>query len=442
MGDPIQICYLQAFARRFVLLWIATSLLLVFSKTISAGGILDPNFGTGGKVNFRFGGTSDQGTAAALQSDGKIVIVGLTGPSGQSFSFRDFAVARLNTDGSLDGTFGTGGLVTTGFGSVQEDIALAVVIQPDGKIVAGGTSGGVFALARYNTNGSLDAAFGTGGRVTTDFTESLNDSLGYLFLQSDGKIVAVGGLVTGSGFPEGQAQIGLVRYNADGGIDTTFGNNGKFKIFFGNLITYLDGAAMQADGKLVIAGGYVFRIPGCVPGPHTSCEDTRQILLRYNTNMTPDRKFGRRVGKEFSRDKFYGLSLQTDGQILTGGYPLVRRYSSTGRFETLFDQPVFPNQPPNQSIVNGPYQLTHRPNGTIVGCKFLRANGHDDIGVVLFDPNGHVVGTDQRDFFTADDSCAKVLLQADGKILVVGRAQLEQQGNHSFAVMRYLDITP
>jgi hypothetical protein len=110
--------------------------------------------------------------------------------------------------------------------------------------------------------------------------------------------------------------------------------------------------------------------------------------------------------------------------------------------DSIFDQPVFPNQPPNQFIVNGPYQLTHRSNGTIVGCKFLRATGHDDIGIVLFDANGHVIGTDQRDFFTADDSCSKVLLQSDGKILVVGRAQLEQQGNHSFAAMRFLDITP
>jgi len=431
----------QCVSRMFRRVWVGVLLILLFSHSISAAGALDPNFGSGGKVSFRFGGTSDIATAAALQPDGKIVIVGNSYPSGQSTGLRDFAVARLNADGTLDNTFGSGGLVITAFGFQQEDTAYAVVIQPDGKIVVGGRNRAVFALARLHPNGSLDTTFGSGGKVTTDFTESLNEGIEYLFLQADGKILAAGSLIP-SDFAEGQGQIGLVRYSPDGSLDATFGTGGKFKIFFDNLITYFDGAAMQPDGKLLVSGSYDFRIPNCTPTKANSCTAGQQFLLRYNQNMSLDRKFGRRFGKEFSRNKFYGLSLQPDGRILVGGFPLVRRYSVNGRLETVFEQSVFPNQPPNQFFVNGPFQLTQRPNGMIVGCQYLRAFGHDDIGVVLFNGDGHAVAYDQRDFFGADDGCRKILLQPDGKIVVVGYAQQQQQGNYSFAVMRYSDITP
>ncbi len=128
----------------------------------AAPGDLDLTFGTGGKVTTDFAGDGDLAFAVALQPDGKIVAAGRS-------SF-DFALARYNADGSLDPTFGTGGKVTTDFGF---DEAFAVALQPDGKIVAAGYavvgSSLDFALARYNADGSLDPTFGTDGKVTTDF---------------------------------------------------------------------------------------------------------------------------------------------------------------------------------------------------------------------------------------------------------------------------------
>src|SRR5207248_10643108 len=128
-------------------------------------GTLDPSFGTGGKViqnDIPF-------EAVAVQTDGKVVAVGSRS--------NDFVVARYNTDGSLDTTFGTGGIKTIDFalGNGDDDFASDVAVQADGKIVVVGTAstaanGDDFAIARLNADGSLDTSFGTGGKANVDFS--------------------------------------------------------------------------------------------------------------------------------------------------------------------------------------------------------------------------------------------------------------------------------
>src|SRR5439155_1249387 len=149
----------------------------------NADGSLDGNFGTGGKVTTP-SGIGSAASAAVLQADGRLVAAGhmLTG------SRTPFALVRYHATGGLDSTFGTGGKVTTSIGSV-DDKAIALVLQPDGKLVAAGYSKGgsniAFALARYNADGSLDASFGTAGKVTTA-VESIDDAAFALLLQPDG----------------------------------------------------------------------------------------------------------------------------------------------------------------------------------------------------------------------------------------------------------------
>ena len=155
----------------------AAAIMLVFSasgqRAQAAGGDLDPTFGTGGQVMTDFNHSTDIANAVALQPDGKLVVVGQT-YTNNDFSGEDFAVARYNTDGTLDTTFGTRGKVRTDFPGLAA-VASSVLIQPDGKIlVAGGafpnfTFLGDFELVRYNPNGSLDTSFGNGGIVTTSF---------------------------------------------------------------------------------------------------------------------------------------------------------------------------------------------------------------------------------------------------------------------------------
>jgi uncharacterized delta-60 repeat protein len=437
-----EIIRMQAARRILAVIWV----ILLFSNFVFANGVLDPTFGTGGKLNFRLGGTTNLAADAALQPDGKIVIVGTAAPPGQSAGFNDIGIARLNPDGTLDGTFGAGGMVITDFNG-NEDGARVVVVLPDGKILVGGhrrtnaSNSMNFALVRYNANGSLDTSFDGDGKVVTDFPESLSEGISVLIPQADGKFIAAGSLYLGGPTPENSFQLAFVRYNQDGGIDTTYGNNGIQKIIFASNVVGYSGPSIQTDGKIIINVSYSFPIPGCTPSKTNPCTGFQSYLQRFHPNLTVDRKFGRRQGKEFLFVSSSGAYPQADGRILLGGFPLVSRFTSNGRLETIFEYAAFPNQ--STQIQNGPFGLVVRPNGAIVGCRALNGgNGYDDIGVVQFTPDGRVVGYEQRDFFTANDFCSKILIQPDGKILVVGSAQIQQQSVYSFAVLRYLDIAP
>ena len=175
-------------------------------------GTLDSTFNATGKVltDLSASGSDDFANALALQSDGKIVAAGLSIASGNY----DFALARYNPNGTLDATFNATGKVLTDFtGAGSADLAYGLAIQLDGKIVVAGSSfaGGTaydFALTRYNLDGILDATFNATGKVLTDFSGSGSDDVAYaLALQSDGKIVA-GGLSTTST----TADFALARY--------------------------------------------------------------------------------------------------------------------------------------------------------------------------------------------------------------------------------------
>jgi uncharacterized delta-60 repeat protein len=276
-------------------------------------GSLDGTFGGGGQVTTDWGTPLDAISAIALQADGKIVAVGLTAPSGLGTS--DFGVARYNTDGSLDATFGAGGKVATDFGGGEQ--GNAVVIQTDGKIVAAGASDGNFALARYNANGTLDTAFGSGGMVITDF--GAGEFAFELALQADGKIIAAG--MSGSDFA-------LARYNPNGSLDATFGTGGEVTTDCGSSSDSAFGVVVQADGK-IIAGG-------------VGSGDV--ALARYNANGSLDPTFGSggRVTTDLgsSFDVANTLALQGDGKIVAAGgnssdFALVR-YSPNGSLDTSF----------------------------------------------------------------------------------------------------------
>ncbi len=210
-------------------------------------GTLDETFGTGGKVTTDFGGT-EGARAMVRQPDGKILVVGGT----SNGSNHDFALARYWPNGSLDSSFGGGdGLVTTGFG-IGIDVAAAVVLQPDGRILVAGTSYNGssydFALARYDEYGDLDMVFGISGKVTTDFAGG-NDNGRAIVLQSDGGIVVAGESIAGS-----TVNFALTRYDKYGILDPEFGAGGKVTTDFGGDFDYCYAVVLQPDGKLVVAG--------------------------------------------------------------------------------------------------------------------------------------------------------------------------------------------
>lgn len=208
-------------------------------------GSLDRSFGGDGRVRTDFG-AADVAAGMAIQSDGKIVVAGGTF---RDFPESDFALARYLQDGRLDATFGRDGRKVTSFDSA--DSARSVAIQSDGKIVAAGHApvGGQqgFALARYDTGGTLDRAFGGDGTVTTPFGAEDAGATGLA-------IHGAGVVAVGSGSEAERGGFALVRYERDGSLDSAFGGDGKVITSFGVNGGGASDVAIQPDGRIVVAG--------------------------------------------------------------------------------------------------------------------------------------------------------------------------------------------
>ena len=198
-----------------------------------------------------FVGRHDFANAVAIQADGKVVAGGLAGFSRTRGKGR-FALARYNADGTPDTAFSGDGKLTTNF-TRGDDSVQGVAIQSDGSIVTVGiaafaTSNATFALARFTQAGVLDASFGGDGKVRTDF----NGSAAYAYdvvLQPDGKIVA-GGVAAGQG-----GRFAIARYGTGGALDATFSGDGRAMTNFTSHNDFAYGLTQQADGNLVLAGG-------------------------------------------------------------------------------------------------------------------------------------------------------------------------------------------
>ena len=219
-------------------------------------GSLDTSFGAGGKVS---GNVNGEAYAVAIQGDGKIVVAGhFSFASSSGLDFSDFTVARFNANGSLDTSFGadvTGQVATDIGGSTNS--ARNIVLQPNGAIVVSGKPQGSSPgfdhtdIARYNSNGILDPSFGSGGKLTL-----VNKDVGAgLALQRDGKLVLVGTVIENT-IPA-TARVLVMRLGVDGNLDTTFGTAGTVDTAFADSVS-AGAVALQSDGKIVVAGSRAF----------------------------------------------------------------------------------------------------------------------------------------------------------------------------------------
>ncbi|HEV3006057.1 MAG TPA: delta-60 repeat domain-containing protein [Pirellulales bacterium] len=288
-------------------------------RRLLSAGAFDSTFGTGGLATAQVGTSSDSANGVAIQTDGKVVTAG-----GNIVNANEnhFALARFTTGGVLDTSFGSGGIVSTSFGKNVYASASAEALQADGKIVAVGVASegtpgvGVpedFALARYNTNGTLDTSFGSKGKVTTHITNG-NDpaSAVEIYSASDpngntGKIVLAGSSLQGA-----IRDFTLVRYNTDGTFDTSFGNGGIVVTSIGTGPSSAYGEAIQPDGRIVVVG---YARSG---GPNEFA------LARYNANGSLDASFGSGgtviTGFAGLNDRANAVVLQGDGKIVAVGY--------------------------------------------------------------------------------------------------------------------------
>ena len=315
---------------------------------LRANGAFDTTFGSGGRRTIDFGGDSGSLRGAALQADGKILLAGR--------SDLQVAVARLNPSGSLDTTFSGDGRKLFSWGGFSQ--ATSVLVLPNGKILLGGffgPEGGNIQVARLNANGALDNTFGTGGKAPVDFG---GDDFGHAIArQANGRILVAGhSQVTGqsvfsavvarlrasgtidpdfgvngrvtlpgggiaravlvqpdrqilvAGNASGSAMMTVTRLHPNGSPDITFDGDGTATIDFGSLADLAGGAVLQPDGKIVVAG---------------STQDAEDVAIaRLNANGSPDATFGA-AGKatvDFGVATFgFAVALQPNGRIVVAG---------------------------------------------------------------------------------------------------------------------------
>jgi uncharacterized delta-60 repeat protein len=273
-----------------------------------ADGSLDTSFADSGKVTTNVGTKNGGAESVTMQSDGKIVVAG---NSFNASGNNDFAVVRYNANGTLDTSLNETGKATADFGA--HDFGQSVAVYGDGRIVVTGYTTKSYeskkqcALACFKANGSLDTSFNGTGKVTTNFGGDGNAEGRSVAVQTDGKIVVVGYATAGS-----TEKFALARYNADGTLDTSFGDSGRVMTDVGISGSNATGVALQKDGKIVVAG-YAVKNSGT---------DYEFACVRYNTDGKVDQSFGD-GGKVMTSvgqgdGKANSLAVQ-DGKIIVGG---------------------------------------------------------------------------------------------------------------------------
>ncbi len=387
-------------------------------------GALDASFGSAGKTTLAaFGG--DRSTIA-LQSDGKIVMVGGT--------FADFVLARFNADGTLDTSFDADGRVITNLQSGEQEEALAVAIQPDGKIVVAGYTGTAgdahFALARYNVDGSLDTGFGSQGKVV-----STVPGIGYaIAIQPDGRLLVAGDtpLMDGDDFSD----FMLARFSSDGELDTTFASGGMRPTDIGGGTNTARNILLQPDGAIVVSGEPIGTFSG---SDHTD-------VVRYDADGNLDGTFGTggtltlngsRVGE--------GIALSPDGKLVlvgsaglgigptTASQFLVQRLNADGTNDTTFGG--------TGSVVtsitgrgDAAFAVAIQQDGKVVVAGRASSQSNSNFAVTRYLANGALdtsfanAGIQTVDFFGFNDIAESVVVQPDGRIVVGGLARDQVDG--------------
>jgi uncharacterized delta-60 repeat protein len=444
---------------------------IVFSLSMAsfaAEGELDPLFGSSGKQTTSFSAWNDEARDSALQADGKIVLVGRAG--NDQGTEDDFALLRYNRDGQLDTSFGIGGKVTTAFFNPDTgwDVAEAVAIQPDGKIIAAGWSvtpadNRVFALARYLPNGQLDASFGVNGMVTTAIRGE-DDFIRDIAIQADGKLVVTGASLDPATNPR-QYDIATARYLPNGQLDPSFDGDGIAITPIGGSDERANGIVIQRDDRIVVAGASCNAL---------SCDTINGnfdfAFVRYNPDGSLDHSFNDDGKATFATailthsDGAKRLVLQADDALVAAGgrdkgdanyrqlgdFALVRVLPN-GQLDTSFGSSGWVKTPIGLDA-SGANDIAYRGDGKLVVVGAAAYNTvNNDFAIALYHHDGSLdqtfgsagTGIVTLPLGMGEDHANAVNLQPDGKIVVTGAAD---SGSYrlDFAALRLegADVTP
>jgi uncharacterized delta-60 repeat protein len=408
---------------------LATTILLAAPVLAHAdAGDLDSSFDGDGKRTLSYGG-KDAARAVLVQPDGKIVVAG-SGGAGQ-----DFTVSRLHPDGSLDTSFDGDGTAVADFGGNDE--AYAAALQPGGEIILAGTSASSYmAVARFRSDGSLDASFDPGGADGPGkklFNAAGDPSGGATVLvQLDGRIVLAGGGDNGT-----DGDFDVTRLNPDGSVDST---DFVLADFGGS-----DGAAaaaLQPDGKIVVAG--TTNPPPPAP--------PRMAVARYNVDGSLDATFGGTGKTTFGSGEFVAanaVQVQPDGKLVVAGYGndgidfVVTRLNTDGAPDATFG--AGGTSTIDFGLIEAAFAALLQPDGRIVVAGYAQPSLIDaDFAAARLLPGGALDATFGAGGKTTVPSGAiefahAAALQPDGKIVLAGYTQVVGQ---NVALVRLEGVTP
>jgi uncharacterized delta-60 repeat protein len=335
--------------------------------------------------------------------------------------------------GSLDAAFGSDGTITTNF-TLHRDYGLGVAIQADGKIVVAGRAaghGGMFALVRYKPNGHLDPIFGHDGRVTTNFTAKA-DTARALDLQANGKIVVAGG--TGGA----HGNFALARYKPNGHLDPIFGHDGRVTTNFTAKVDAARAVAIQANGKIVVAGA-----AGGADGKFALARYTASGALDHTFSLNGKATTNFTVGHS---DAANAVAIQGDGKVVVAGVAggkdsqfALARYMRNGKLDSAFG--LNGKVRTNFAVggADGANAVAIQADGKIVAAGFdSRSNGTRKFALARYNQDGSLDSTFESGdgmldtSLTGNDVAFAVAIQANGKIVAAGGAR------GKFGVARYL----
>ncbi|MEO7960719.1 MAG: T9SS type A sorting domain-containing protein [Ginsengibacter sp.] len=393
-----------------------SALLFCFLQTAYAqhAGDLDAAFGINGIIKADLGEQYNYGANAKkilTESDGSFYVVTPWGPS-------QFFIIKKNRDGSPDVTYGI-----DGFSTPISMEANSAARQQDGKIVMVGNHGNNFAIARYNTDGSPDATFNNGGLQTVNHYDYsyAND----VAIQQDGKIVVTGlAAYYGVGYDGDPYYFATTRFNPDGSLDHTFGNDGWQTKYMGAYGAVANAVAIQPDGKIIVAGA-------------TQYEDYGG-LIRYNSDGSPDPTFVGEDGNYSIYIAFNAIAIQSDGKIVVAGLWnkevfAVVRYESNGVLDFSFGF---------QTQVSGKAKCVSLQNdGKIVVAGEAYSDNKIILLVARYNIDGSpdltfsVDGMQTTDFGNGNSGANSVAIQSDGRIIAGGKAA--NGSNNDLAIARY-----
>lgn len=462
------------------------------------GGKLDDSFGTGGIVIIAEARSNQTAFAADYETDPlnqkitKIITAGYFYDGASIY----FSLAALNDEGIIDNSFGTNGIVKTPVINTHS-VLNVIAVQPEGgveKIIAAGyTEEGanpVITMVRYNPDGKPDSSFGKNGDGIVITPTTKPESIRALLVQNDGKIIAVG-------------LAALVRYNQDGIIDTLFGSKGFIILPVSSMDQSNNSAAIQDDGKIVIAGGFFndndfdfavvrydsegnldtkfgSRGDGIAVTPIGTSDDFANSIavqkdgkivvagdyrniankldlavIRYDSNGIPDNSFGTNgivVNSIGTADDFaYSVAIQSDGKIITAGasgvsdynFSLVR-YNEDGSIDRAFGS----NGVVTTSIGNEDdiaVSLTLQKDRKIIVLGNTQEGTIENFALVRYDPDGNpdpAFGTNgviKTQIGSSTSSASSLLLQGDGKIIAGGSSRSTIADYSVFTLIRYTD---